>query len=170
ELDARIREHGQHRRGHAGGEQARDPTRAVGAEELRGREGEVGAMARGHEPAHEREPERDLLQVGGGARDVEAQRAADRLRQREQRGQGEGDDEHPSVGPDASVRPVRSPAHADAAARGPSAVRSIPTTNTVIAPTTLYQRKCTDVYVATSHTVAIPASSPQNAPAALAPR
>ena len=56
----------------------------------------MGAVARGHEPAHERQPEGDLLEVGGGPRDVEAQGPADRVRERQERGQGEGDHEHPS--------------------------------------------------------------------------
>src|SRR5204862_6340904 len=132
------------------GEESRDPPRAVASEQLRGGEGEVRAMARGHQSAHEREPERDLLQVGGGAGDVEAQRPSHGVREREERGQGEGHDEHPSVGADTPARRGWVFAHVPAVSRGRSAVSIIPTTNTVRAPTTLYQRKCTDVCVATS--------------------
>ena len=57
-------------------------------------------MPRRHQTAHEGEPERHLLQVGGRAGDVEARRPADGLGERQQRGQGEGDDEHPAVGAD----------------------------------------------------------------------
>ena len=60
-------------------------------------------MTRRHEPAYEREPERDLLKVGGGPGDVETQRAADRVRQ--ESAQQDGRAEHRSEAADETADP-----------------------------------------------------------------
>ena len=78
------------RRRHRVGEHARQPPRQALAEELRGGQGQVLALARGGQAADERQPERELLDVGGRAGDVEtAERPADGVDERQQGRQSE---------------------------------------------------------------------------------
>ena len=61
-------------------------------------------MPRRHQAADERQPQRRLLEIGGGTGDVQADGPARRLRQGQESGQGEGGDEEAALDPVAGLR------------------------------------------------------------------
>ena len=84
DLPGAVGEHRRHRRGDAAAGEGRRPPPAPLAEQLGGGERQVRALARGEEPAEEGEPERELLEVGSAAGDVEAaERPPDGVDQRQ---------------------------------------------------------------------------------------
>src|SRR5205814_404148 len=94
EAVARVAEDARHGRRHREREEVGEVALPPLGQELGRREGQVRALARREEAAEERHPERDLLDVPGPARDVEAaERAADRVDQREERREEESPDE-----------------------------------------------------------------------------
>ena len=94
--DRGVRQDAARRRGDRGRDHAPEaPHPARLGEELRRRERQVAPLARRDETAQEREPEHHLLQVVGARGNVHAERPAQRVDEREERGRGERGDQQP---------------------------------------------------------------------------
>ena len=94
QANRRVREHSHCGRRHGGGQHAAEASHPALPEELGGREGQVLLLAGGQQAAQEGEPEHDLLQPVGAARNVvAAQGPPDRVGERQERRRQQGHDD-----------------------------------------------------------------------------